>query len=74
LSQGRPGYAAIDVYETEPLPADSPLLHMENVLASPHLGYVEKDSYELYFRSAFQNIVNFADGKPTNVLNPVLTK
>ena len=41
---------------------------MENVLASPHLGYVEKDSYELYFGSAFQNIVDFANGTPRNVL------
>ena len=60
LSQGRPGAAALDVFENEPLPADSPLLQMENVLASPHLGYVEKNSYELYFRSAFQNVLDFA--------------
>lgn len=70
LQQGRPGYAALDVYETEPLAPDSPLLRMENVLASPHLGYVEKDSYELYFRAAFQNVVEFAKGTPKNVLNP----
>lgn len=68
LQAGRPGYAALDVYESEPLPPASPLLQMENVLASPHLGYVEKDSYELYFRSAFQNIVDFASGAPRNVL------
>jgi D-3-phosphoglycerate dehydrogenase len=40
------------------------------VLATPHLGYVEKDSYELYFRAAFQNVVDFANGAPKNVLNP----
>jgi D-3-phosphoglycerate dehydrogenase len=74
LLQGRPGYAALDVYESEPLPADSPLLRMENVVASPHLGYVEKDSYELYFRSAFQNVVDFANGTPSNVLNPMPAK
>ncbi len=68
LEQGRPGYAALDVFESEPLPPNSPLLRMENVLASPHLGYVEKDSYELYFGSAFQNIVDFANGTPKNVL------
>jgi D-3-phosphoglycerate dehydrogenase len=71
LLQGRPGYAALDVFETEPLATGSPLLRMENVLASPHLGYVEKDSYELYFRAAFQNVVDFANGTPKNVLNPV---
>ena len=70
LRQGKPGYAALDVFETEPLSANSPLLQMENVLATPHLGYVEKDSYELYFRAAFQNIVDFAAGTPKNVLQP----
>lgn len=70
LEQGRPGFAALDVFETEPLPPDSPLLRMENVLATPHLGYVEKDSYELYFRAAFQNVIDFANGTPKNVLNP----
>ncbi|HEX7635584.1 MAG TPA: D-2-hydroxyacid dehydrogenase family protein [Noviherbaspirillum sp.] len=70
LRIGQPGFAALDVFETEPLPADSPLLRFANVLATPHLGYVEKDSYELYFRAAFQNIVDFANGTPKNVLNP----
>jgi D-3-phosphoglycerate dehydrogenase len=70
LNAGRPGFAALDVYETEPLPADSALLRMDNVVAAPHLGYVEKDGYELYFRAAFQNIVDFANGTPKNVLNP----
>ncbi|GGC95268.1 D-2-hydroxyacid dehydrogenase family protein [Undibacterium terreum] len=70
LPKGHPGFAALDVFETEPLPVDNPLLRMENVLATPHLGYVEKDSYELYFGAAFQNIVDFAAGTPKNVLNP----
>jgi D-3-phosphoglycerate dehydrogenase len=70
LRAGRPGYAALDVFETEPLPADSPLLRYANVLATPHLGYVEKDSYELYLGAAFRNIVDFANGTPKNVLNP----
>ncbi len=68
LQLGRPGFAALDVYESEPLAPTSPLLKMENVLASPHLGYVEKDSYEIYFRSAFQNILDYANGTPKNVL------
>jgi D-3-phosphoglycerate dehydrogenase len=70
LKKGRPGYAALDVFTSEPLPADAPLLKIPTVLATPHLGYVEQDSYELYFRTAFENVVNFANGKPTNILNP----
>jgi D-3-phosphoglycerate dehydrogenase len=70
LEQGHPGFAALDVFESEPLATDSPLLRMENVLATPHLGYVEKNSYEIYFRAAFENIVNFANGKPSGLLNP----
>ncbi len=70
LHRGRPGQAALDVFAIEPLPPDAPLLKIPTVLATPHLGYVEKDSYELYFRAAFENVVNFANGKPTNVLNP----
>ncbi|MEB0012108.1 D-2-hydroxyacid dehydrogenase family protein [Glaciimonas sp. Gout2] len=70
LQQGRPGFAALDVYESEPLKHDSLLLKMDNVVASPHLGYVEKDGYELYFRTALQNIVDFANDTPKNVLNP----
>jgi D-3-phosphoglycerate dehydrogenase len=69
LQRGRPGYAALDVFTDEPLPAESPLLRIPTVLATPHLGYVEKDSYELYFKIAFENVANFANGKPTNILN-----
>ncbi len=70
LKAGHPGSAALDVYESEPLEPGHAYLKMDNVLASPHLGYVEKDSYELYFRAAFQNIVDYAAGQPKNVLNP----
>lgn len=69
LQQGRPGGAALDVFENEPLPLGSTLLQMENVLATPHLGYVEKESYEAYFKGAFQNVLDFAMGEPKNVIN-----
>ena len=72
LRAGRPGYAAVDVYEEEPiLGAQHPLLAMDNALCTPHLGYVEKDSYELYFGQAFDNVVAFAEGKATNLINAV---
>lgn len=70
LRQGRPGTAAVDVFTSEPLAQDSPQLRIPTLLATPHLGYVEKDSYEIYFRAAFENIVGFAQGKPANILNP----
>jgi D-3-phosphoglycerate dehydrogenase len=70
LRRGRPGMAAVDVFAGEPLPADAPLLQIPTVLATPHLGYVERDSYELYFRTAFENVINFAEGRPTAILNP----
>jgi D-3-phosphoglycerate dehydrogenase len=70
LKQGRPGTAALDVFTSEPLAQDAPLLRIPTVLATPHLGYVEKDSYEIYFQAAFENIVNFALGEPANILNP----
>ena len=59
LRTGRPGFAAVDVYEEEPA-VDDPLLSMQNVVCTPHLGYVEKDSYELYFGQAFDNVNAFA--------------
>lgn len=75
LHCGRPGFAAVDVFESEPLAPGSPLLRIPTLLATPHIGYVEKDSYELYFRAAFQNVLDFAAGTPINVLNPaVLTR
>jgi len=69
LKKGHPGAAAVDVFTSEPLPLDAAILKMPMVLATPHLGYVEKDSYELYFGAAFENVVNFAAGKPSGILN-----
>jgi D-3-phosphoglycerate dehydrogenase len=71
LRSGRPGFAAVDVYEEEPIVgAEHPLLAMENAVCTPHLGYVEKDSYELYFTQAFDQVLAFAEGRPIRVVNP----
>jgi len=71
LARGRPGFAAVDVYEDEPvLGANHPLLSLPNALCTPHLGYVERESYERFFGSAFDNIVKFAAGGPANLANP----
>jgi D-3-phosphoglycerate dehydrogenase len=74
LNGGRPGLAAIDVFEQEPPLAGQPLLRMENVVCTPHLGYVEKSSYELYFGGAFKNLLAFAANAPINVVNPETLK
>ena len=68
LREGRPGFAALDVYEQEPLPPSDPLLTMDNVVCTPHLGYVENDSYELYFGEAFDQLLAFANGDPVNAV------
>lgn len=70
LIQGRPGFAALDVYEDEPIyNSRHPYLQMPNVLCTPHLGYVEKDSYALYFRTAFDNVVRYFSGDRSHVIN-----
>jgi D-3-phosphoglycerate dehydrogenase len=71
LKAGRPGSAAVDVFEDEPvLGAAHPLLKMDNVIATPHLGYVERDNYELYYGLVVDQILAYAAGNPINVLNP----
>ncbi|HEY3153303.1 MAG TPA: NAD(P)-dependent oxidoreductase, partial [Candidatus Binatia bacterium] len=71
LKAGRPGRAAVDVYDQEPvLGADHPLLKMNNVTCTPHLGYVTRESYEEYYAVVVDDILAFAAGKPRNVLNP----
>jgi D-3-phosphoglycerate dehydrogenase len=74
LNRGRPGMAAVDVFESEPILQGHPLLRLENAVCTPHLGYVEQDSYELYFRAAFENVVNFIGGEPANIVNPEALK
>lgn len=70
LNRGRPGMAAIDVFESEPILQGHALLRLENCICTPHIGYVEQESYELYFGTAFDNVVNFIKGTPTNIVNP----
>jgi D-3-phosphoglycerate dehydrogenase / 2-oxoglutarate reductase len=70
LNRGRPGMAAVDVFESEPILQGHALLRLENCICTPHIGYVEQDSYELYFGAAFENVVNFIKGQPTNIVNP----
>jgi len=76
LAAGRPGMAAVDVYEEEPLlDTAHPLLNMPNVICTPHLGYVTRDEYEIQFADVFDQIVAYAAGAPINVVNPeVLAK
>ena len=70
LNRGRPGLAAVDVFESEPILQGHALLRLENCICTPHIGYVELDSYELYFGAAFDNVVKFIEGTPTNIVNP----
>jgi D-3-phosphoglycerate dehydrogenase len=71
LRSGRPGMAAVDVYEKEPLrDTGDPLLTMNNVICTPHIGYVSRDEYEIQFSDIFDQILDYAAGAPTNVVNP----
>jgi D-3-phosphoglycerate dehydrogenase len=71
LRAGRPGLAAVDVYENEPLlDASDPLVHLDNVVCTPHIGYVTRDEWEIQFADVFDQINAYASGAPTNVVNP----
>jgi D-3-phosphoglycerate dehydrogenase len=76
LEKGRPGFAAVDVYDAEPVRDTAhPLLNNDNVVCTPHIGYVSIDEYELQFRDIFEQILAYAVGNPINVVNPdVLAK
>jgi D-3-phosphoglycerate dehydrogenase len=71
LQAGRPGMAAVDVYEEEPVrDRDYALFALDNVVCTPHIGYVTRDEYELQFTDIFDQILAYAAGKPINVVNP----
>ena len=71
LKAGRPGMAAVDVFEEEPvLDTRHPLLMMDNVVCTPHVGYVSRDEYEIQFADIFDQIAAYAAGAPINVVNP----
>ncbi len=70
LNRGRPGMAAVDVFDTEPILQGHPLLRLENAVCTPHIGYVEQDSYETLFDAAFENVANFINGTPSGIVNP----
>jgi len=70
LNRGRPGLAAVDVFESEPILQGHPLLRLENAVCTPHIGFVEQHSYEQYFSAAFDNLLSYVAGTPTNIVNP----
>jgi len=71
LRAGRPGMAGVDVYEEEPLlDTTHPLLNMDNVVCTPHIGYVGRDEFEIQFSDIFDQILAYGAGKPINVINP----
>ena len=75
LKAGRPGMAAVDVYEEEPLrDTRHPLLNMDNVVCTPHIGYVTREEYEIQFADIFDQITAYAAGAPINVVNPKVLK
>jgi D-3-phosphoglycerate dehydrogenase len=73
LKAGRPGFAAIDVFEEEPVTdPHHPLLTLDNAICTPHIGYVTREEYEVQFSDIFDQIIAYAAGTPTNVVNPAV--
>ena len=70
LNRGQPGMAAIDVFESEPILQGHALLRLENCICTPHIGFVEQENYEFMFSAAFDNVINFIRGTPSNIVNP----
>jgi len=70
LNRGKPGMAAVDVFEAEPILQGHALLRIENCICTPHIGYVEQENYERMFSEAFDNVINFIRGTPSNIVNP----
>jgi D-3-phosphoglycerate dehydrogenase len=60
----------VDVFENEPILQGHALLRLENCICTPHIGYVEQDTYEFEFNAAFLNVIHFIKGTPTNIINP----
>ena len=71
LRAGRPGAAAVDVYEREPVIDGHPLIEMENVVCTPHLGYVERDQLDRYYGAQLARVLAFERGEPVDVVNPM---
>jgi phosphoglycerate dehydrogenase-like enzyme len=69
LAAGRLGYAAFDVYDREPLPADDPLRRVPNILLTPHIGYVTTEGYRGWYPQIVENITAFLDGRPVRVVS-----
>jgi D-3-phosphoglycerate dehydrogenase / 2-oxoglutarate reductase len=75
LERGRPGMAAVDVFEQEPVQdTKHPLLAMDRVVCTPHIGYVTREEYEIQFSDVFDQILAYASAHPVNVVNPAVLK
>jgi D-3-phosphoglycerate dehydrogenase len=72
LRRGRPGAAAVDVYDEEPVTGDHPLLQLDNAICTPHIGYVTREEWEVQFSDVFDQINAYAAGHPVNVVNPAV--